>query len=91
MSQLDCHVDKKLVGSPRGDRNRRSEAEYRLYWATYRRATAPEALRPHKKRHVRKGLSQLLAFLRGRRQERVPPEMRVGEDESHSHPLGSET
>jgi hypothetical protein len=86
MSYFDYHVSRILAHEGAGDRQRRSEAEYRLYWRTVARQVTP----PRRNSQVWLRLRRLLGELRRWWPERVPSDMRVGEEESRTHPLISE-
>jgi len=74
MLPVDSYGQKSLR-----NRQRRSEAERRLYWSTYQKMTdqAPE---PRKKSQVWMGVRRLLDVLRRGWHERIHSDMRAGDE-----------
>jgi hypothetical protein len=73
MLPLDSYEQKRI-----GNRPRRSEAGYRLYWSTYQKM-ADQAPAPRRKSQVWMGVPQLFGALRSGWHTRVQTDMRVSE------------
>lgn len=86
MSYFDYQVSRDLVQRHVAEVRRRSEARYRLYWSTVLRQ-APASRRDNR---VWSRVGRLLSALRRWRPERVPSEMRVGEDGRRAYLQASE-
>jgi hypothetical protein len=80
MSYFDFHVARELAQKRVGERRRRSEADYRLYWLTYWRTVARQASAPRRKSQVWMRVRRLLGALRRRWPERFQPAARLGEE-----------
>jgi hypothetical protein len=81
MSYFETHVARELAQKRPGDRKRRSEASFRLYWATYKRLVTRQTLTPHGKSQVWTFVRQLLGTLQKWWTKHVLPDMRVGKGE----------
>jgi hypothetical protein len=90
MYPFDYHQSRKLAQKRVGKRQRRSEAEHRLYWSTYRRLIERQAQAPGKIRKVWMGLRWLLGVVWELWAEHLPFNRRIGEQGSQKHLLGSE-
>jgi hypothetical protein len=84
MLPFDSYVQKRV-----GNRQRRSEAERRLYWSTYQKM-ACRAPAPRRKSQVWMDMRRLLSALRRGWHERAPSDMRVGDEVPRTQPLISE-
>jgi hypothetical protein len=81
MSCFETHIARELAQKHPGDRKRRSEAGYRLYWATYKRSVTRQAPTPQSKSQVWTFVRQLLGTLQKWWTKHVSSDMRVGEGE----------
>jgi hypothetical protein len=90
MYPIDHDLNRKSAQKRVGNRERRSEAEHRLYWSTYRRAALRQALAPGKIHKIWMASHQLLKILRDWWVEHFPLVRGFNEQGSPTHPTTHE-